>query len=294
MGSRSPWPGKFCLSGPHTLNSALSPLPTARSPCQLFCTLGDICSLPFPGGSYRWRQRLTMYSKKGREQGRFRHRGGSSWRRCSGAGRRTKPLCERGPHPWRRICNTRDPMASPLLRAPSPGDLMGAAPGPCPRLAPGGPRGPASRSRHGLPTGRDPRGEGASRGRGWPGSQRCETQARGAASGGGVPPHPRPRTGFRGPGREAGTGRAPVGGHPKVGVGWCSGGAATAPSVPPGKAPDPEVHFRSQVTASLGSALALLCGSRPGEAGEGAASRQPAGACAQRAKLGPGKGNLAA
>ena len=68
--SRSPRPENFGLSFTHsklcTESSSyiLVPKPQPRIPARLHPSVTS--ALPFPGGSYRWRQRLTMYSKKGK------------------------------------------------------------------------------------------------------------------------------------------------------------------------------------------------------------------------------------
>lgn len=206
---------------------------------------------------------------------------------------------ERGPHPLAQDLQYLRPhgpaaAARALLPGPSWGRPLAHAP-------PGarGPRGPASRSRHGPPaTGeRGLRGQGASRGRGRQGSQRCETQAWGWSRirGGVLAPTPAPellpRTG------PAGRRRARAG-HPSAAS--RGGRGVGAPGVQrrllrfrPGESPR-TLRSTSGVTGhSLWAPRSpRFCGSRPkGEAGR--RSCEPptcSGACAQRAKSGPGKG----
>lgn len=175
---------------------------------------------------------------------------------------------------------------------------MGAAPGPCPAWRPRAPGPGLALTPWSPPTGeRDPRGEGASRGRGRPGSQRCETQAQGWSRirGGVLAPTPAPELIPRaGPGGRRGA-RA---GHPSAaskggrGVG-APGVQRPLPRFRPGESPG-TLRSTSGVTGhSLWAPRSpRFCGSRPkGEAGR--RSREPptcSGACAQRAKLGPGKG----
>lgn len=54
-------------------------------------------------------------------------------------GSKNQPPVSEAHTPWRRICNTCDPMAPPLQRAPPSRDPHGGGPRPMPRLAPEGP-----------------------------------------------------------------------------------------------------------------------------------------------------------
>lgn len=206
---------------------------------------------------------------------------------------------ERGPHPLAQDLQYLRPHGpAAAARAPLPGPSWGRPPAHAPPGA-RGPRGPASRSRHGLPQ----RGRGVGRakvragGGAGRGGQRREARARGWSRirGGVWAPTPGPEL-LRG--AEPAGRRGARAGYPSAasrsgrGVG-APGVQVTALSAPARESPG-TLRSTSGVTGhSLRAPRSpRFCGSRPkGEAGS--RSREPpacSGACARRAQLGPGKG----
>lgn len=178
-------------------------------------------------------------------------------------GSKNQPPVSEAHTPWRRICNTCDPMAPPLLRAPSSRDPHGGGPRPMPRLAPEGPGARPKLTPWPPPPGeRGRRGESAGRGRGRPGQS--EVRGLGATEphqGRGPGPHPRPRTAPRSrASRQArGTVQALVGGIQRwAWGGWPGGVGDSSPAPARGEPQDPEVHFRGHRSLASVSVLAPL------------------------------------
>lgn len=158
-------------------------------------------------------------------------------------GSKNQPPVSEAHTPWRRICNTCDPMAPPLLRAPSSRDPHGGGPRPMPRVAP---EGPGARPRaHAMasPSGGERSvGLGCEQGAG---PARAVSGARprrggGDASEAGSGPPPPAQICSQGPGRQAGAGQGPGTRrrHPEVGVGWMLWGCRRRlPRFRPGESP---------------------------------------------------------